>query len=247
MRRFGIIGFPLSHSFSQKYFTDKFAREGIGDCVYEQFPIRSVEELPSILQHYPDLRGLNVTIPYKQAVVPYLHQSCLPEGMNACNCIRIDDGRLTGFNTDIAGFEKSFAPFLEKHHTQALVLGNGGAAEAVIYVLKRLGIGYQIVSRQSHGGSTLSYEQLDENIMAAHALIINTTPLGTFPDTERSAPIPYEFVTPNHYLFDLVYNPSKTLFLKKGEERGARIKNGLDMLGIQAEEGWKIWNANPST
>lgn len=241
-KRYGLIGFPLSHSFSKKYFSEKFEKEGLKEHVYDLFPIEAIDKLPQIISSHPDLLGLNVTIPYKQQVIPFLHASHLPAGVNACNCIKILNGKLHGYNTDVAGFENSFSPMLKPWHKSALVLGNGGATLAVVYVLSKLGIDYSVVSRKLHEGSSLTYNQLDKNIIANHPIIINTTPLGTYPNIDECPPIPYEFITDQHYLFDLVYNPSKTLFLKKGEERGALVKNGYDMLEIQAEESWKIWS-----
>jgi shikimate dehydrogenase len=242
LKRFGLIGFPLTHSFSKKYFTEKFAREGLDDHTYDLFPLRAIDEFPAVIKANPDLVGLNVTIPYKQAILQYLHESFLPGNMQATNCIKILNGRLSGYNTDVIGFERSFTPLLQPHHTQALVLGNGGATAAVIYVLQNLGIGYNIVSRKLHDGSSLQYEMLDARHMDEHPVIINTTPLGMFPDVDVCPPIPYEHITAAHYLFDLVYNPPLTAFLKKGAEMGAVVKNGYDMLEIQAEESWKIWN-----
>lgn len=242
MKRFGLIGYPLSHSFSKKYFTEKFEKAGLKDHVYDLFPIASIDELPSVLAKHKDLVGLNVTIPYKQQVMKYLDASNLPKGVEACNCIKIENGKLTGNNTDVTGFEVSFKQLLKPEQKKALVLGNGGATAAVVYVLKKLGITYEIVSRKLHADSTLTYGQVNAEIIADHPVIINTTPLGTFPDVDKCAPIPYEFITKRHYLFDLIYNPEKTLFLKRGEEKGAVIKNGYDMLEIQAEESWKIWN-----
>ena len=241
MKRFGLIGYPLTHSFSKKYFSEKFEREGWKDHVYDLFPIDTIQKLPDIITSHKDLVGLNVTIPYKQQVIPFLHSTKLPPGVVACNCIKIQNGKLEGYNTDIAGFEKSFAHLLKPWHKNALVLGNGGATIAVTYVLHKLGIEYNIVSRRLHAGSTLTYEQLNNDVIAKHTVIINTTPLGTYPDIESYPPLPYQFITEKHYLFDLVYNPATTVFLKKGEERGAMVKNGYDMLGIQADESWKIW------
>jgi shikimate dehydrogenase len=244
IRLFGLIGYPLSHSFSKKYFTEKFAREGIANCAYELFPLTAISELEDLLRANPQLRGLNVTIPYKQQVLPYLHNlDGIPEGMGACNCIRISEGRLYGFNTDTTGFEKSFSPFLQPWHQKALVLGNGGAALAVVHVLKKLDIHYKIVSRQLHEGSALTYADLTPELIAEHTVIINTTPLGTYPNIHECPPIPYGHLTQNHFLYDLVYNPEKTLFLQKGMERGALTHNGYDMLVIQAEESWKIWSS----
>jgi shikimate dehydrogenase len=244
VRRFGLIGYPLTHSFSKKFFTEKFEKEGIKDCIYELFPIKSVYEVNDLLRTYPDLAGLNVTIPYKQLILRALYSSVntIPSGIRACNCIRIENGKMIGYNTDIVGFEKSLAGKLQPHHTKALILGNGGATEAVGYVLRKLKISYDIVSRQLHDGSTLTYKDLNQKLISTSTLIINTTPVGTYPDVHAFPDIPYEFITPDHYLFDLVYNPSRTLFLEKGEQRGATIKNGYDMLVIQAEESWKIWN-----
>lgn len=242
-RLFGLIGYPLSHSFSKKYFTEKFAREGISGCAYELFPLSSINELEDLLHSHPELQGLNVTIPYKQQVLPYLHSlEGIPEGMGACNCIRITGGKLQGFNTDTIGFQKSFSPFLRPWHQKALVLGNGGAALAVVHVLRNLGIEYKIVSRQLHGDSHLTYADLTPELIEEHTVIINTTPLGTYPNIHDCPQIPYGHITPRHFLYDLVYNPEKTLFLQKGEKQGARIHNGYDMLVIQAEESWKIWN-----
>jgi shikimate dehydrogenase len=243
VKRFGLIGHPLTHSFSGKYFTDKFQTEGLKDHVYELFPIPSIDDLPGLLKNNPDLCGLNVTIPYKQLVLPFLDESRLPGNIHACNCIKISNGKLYGYNTDVTGFEKTFTPLLKFYHTSALVLGNGGATAAVKYVLEKFGITCNIVSRKMHEGSKYVYEDLNEEIMQENLVVINTTPLGTYPDVNASAPIPYQFISKRHYFFDLVYNPSKTTFLKNAEEKGAAIRNGYDMLVAQAEESWKIWNA----
>ncbi len=243
MRLFGLIGYPLGHSFSKKYFTEKFEKESISDCKYELFPITDISQLDHLIQTQPDLVGLNVTIPYKQSVLSYLSSTeNLPAGLDACNCIRIEKGKLTGYNTDVVGFEKSFLENIQLHHDNALVLGNGGSSAAVAYVLKKNKIHFQVVSRKLHTGSHLTYSDLSPEIMKKFKVIVNTTPLGTYPKTEECPDIPYECITNEHYLFDLVYNPAKTLFLQKGEERGATIKNGYDMLVYQAEEGWRIWN-----
>lgn len=243
MKRFGLIGYPLSHSFSQKYFEEKFRKEGIAGCAYELFPIPSIEALDALLKAKPDLLGLNVTIPYKRQVLPFLHDaSRLPQGLDACNCIKIQQGRLTGYNTDVTGFERSFTPLLQPHHTQALVLGSGGAAAAVTYCLNKLNISFKIVSRRPGSRGELTYADIDESVIAAHPVIINTTPLGMYPNIHEAPPLPYHALTPGHYLYDLHYNPPRTLFMAKGEEKGAATKNGLDMLVIQAEESWRIWN-----
>lgn len=242
LRLFGLIGYPLSHSFSKQYFTDKFRAEGISDSRYELFPIASIDGLGKILKEHPDLRGLNVTIPYKEEVLSYLtekDQRVMEIG--ACNCIRIGNGILKGYNTDASGFEMSLKERLLPHHTRALVLGTGGAAKAVQFVLRNLGIRYKNVSRKPSVYS-YSYEQVSPAVIAEYPLIINTTPLGMYPNLAEAAPLPYEALTPAHYLYDLVYNPAKTLFLQKAEERGAIIKNGQDMLIFQADESWRIWN-----
>lgn len=240
MRLYGLIGYPLSHSFSEKYFTEKFARECIEGCAYKLFPISTIDALPELLAQEPQLAGLNVTIPYKKQVLPYLHHTeHLP--LEACNCIKIRDGRLSGFNTDILGFEESLLQLWQPHHTHALVLGTGGAAEAVLYVLRKLQVATTLVSRQK-GEHQLSYAELTPELVQAHTLIVNCTPLGTYPATHGYPPLPYEAVGPHHYLYDLVYNPPLTSFMQKGSERGATVKNGYDMLALQAEASWRIWN-----
>ena len=243
MRLFGLIGYPLSHSFSKKYFEEKFKREKIPDCRYELFSLKSIDGLKKIFKEKPNLEGLNVTIPYKQQVLQYLYSSSdIPKEIKACNCIKIIGGKLFGYNTDVIGFEKSLKPLLKPWHKKALILGNGGATEAVIFVLKKLDINFDIVSRSLHANSTLCYKDLGEQVMKESLLIINTTPLGMYPQTDQYPDIPYEFITDKHLLYDLIYNPAKTLFLEKGEERGATIKNGEEMLVLQAEESWRIWN-----
>jgi shikimate dehydrogenase len=244
VRRFGLIGCPLIHSFSQKFFTEKFKREGIVDCVYEKFSIPVIDELPALLKARSDLHGLNVTIPYKEKVIAYLDNvSEVVRQTGACNCIRIKEGRLSGFNTDTIGFEISLKTKLLPHHKKALILGKGGAAKAVAYTLSKLGIEFlYVVRRESHDIDTILYNQVNEQIMRSHQLIINTTPIGTFPDVDAAPQILYQYITADHYLYDLVYNPPETLFLKLAGEQGAIIQNGLEMLVIQAEESWKIWN-----
>jgi shikimate dehydrogenase len=243
MKLYGLIGYPLGHSFSKKYFTEKFEKEGLTDCSYELFPIESISRLAKLIQDFPELKGLNVTVPYKKSVLGYLDSTTgLPPGLSACNCIKIENGRLTGYNTDCQGFEKSFGPFLKEHHKKALVLGQGGAAEAVVFVLKKLGIAYSIVSRSLHGEARFIYSDIDEKIMQDHTIIINTTPLGMYPEVDDCPALPYQSITERHLLFDLIYNPAKTLFLKRGEQMGATISNGEEMLKSQAEESWRIWN-----
>lgn len=244
MRHFGLIGYPLSHSFSQSFFTNKFREEQITDCVYENFPLEHIDALRDVLETHPQLVGLNVTIPYKEKVMAYLHhQSDVVKKIGACNCIKIVNGELHGYNTDVTGFENSLRPLLESHHRKALVLGTGGAAKAIHFVLEKLGIIFLEVSRNPFTGRQISYEQLTPELLEQHTLIINTTPVGMYPHVNECPSLPYTALTPRHYLFDLVYNPAKTQFLQKGEEQGAVIKNGADMLVIQAEESWRIWNS----
>ena len=245
VQTFGIIGFPLSHSFSQKYFTQKFLDEYIQDALFVNFPIASIEELPKLLKSVSNLKGLAVTIPYKKQVLPYL-QDLTDEvkQMGACNCIKVDKNKLYGYNTDVIGFEKSFVTHLQPHHTHALILGSGGASAAVEFVLNKLNIAYRIVSRSASSDNMIQYEDLDEAVIEKYSVIINCTPLGTFPKVDEAPSIPYHLLTAKHYLFDLVYNPPLTKFLSLGKERGAAIQNGYDMLTIQAEENWKIWNEN---
>jgi len=211
-------------------------------CRYKLFPLTHISEVEDLLKT-PGLEGLNITIPYKQEILDFLDDSSqLPQGLDACNCIKIEDGKVIGFNTDVTGFELSFMPFLQPHHRQALILGNGGAAQAVKYVLQQNNIGYKMVSRSLHAGSDLTYEDLTPALLETFTVIINTTPLGMYPAVETCPDLPYETLTRQHYLFDLTYNPAKTLFLQKGEAAGAIIANGADMLKIQAEESWRIWN-----
>ena len=251
MRQFGLIGYPLSHSFSQKFFTEKFLQENIVNAKYDNFPIPSIESFAGLWKENPNLEGLNVTIPYKKEVIPFLqHSSAVVQEINACNCIRKFNGELYGYNTDVIGFEKSLLPFLKPHHTQALILGTGGASAAVQWVLQKLNIQFQLVSRNTNTieantemKASLSYDQLAASVIESHTLIINTSPLGMYPNTNEAPPIAYEGITAQHHLYDLVYNPIETLFMKNGLAKGATIQNGLAMLHIQAEESWAIWNA----
>jgi shikimate dehydrogenase len=245
MRYFGLIGYPLSHSFSKAYFNQKFEQEGI-PAQYENYPIPSIEEFPELLRQHPLLEGINVTIPYKEAVLPYLHSvSEVVRKTGACNCIRIRNGRLEGFNTDVLGFEKSLLKSLQPRHDRALVLGTGGASKAVQFVLDKLRIPFTVISRSADpAAGILSYAELNSELQHNARLWINTTPLGMHPNVDSCPPVDYAQLGSDHYLYDLVYNPAETLFLKKGKERGAITENGHDMLLIQAEEGWKIWNAD---
>jgi shikimate dehydrogenase len=243
MRKYGLIGFPLGHSFSVKYFREKFQRESIQDCSYENFEIDSVAAVRDLLKD-PELLGLNVTIPYKESVIPFLHkQDQVVAETGACNCISVRQGLLTGFNTDVIGFEKSLEEKLTGKDKRALILGTGGSSKAVAWVLQKKAIDILWVSRKKSGArNQIGYEQLDNKIMEDHSLIINCTPLGMYPEIGKFPPLPYECINSSHYLFDLIYNPEKTIFLNRGLAAGARIKNGADMLAIQAEASWDIWN-----
>lgn len=242
MIKYGLIGYPLTHSFSKKYFTEKFERESIIDHAYELYPIQDISRLPSLLLTEPELRGLNVTIPYKEQVIAFLdEQSSVVKEIQACNCIRIQEGKLIGYNTDVIGFEKTLERKLMPNHNRALVLGTGGAAKAVHYVLRKKGIDFLEVSRTPKAGC-LTYAAINIEVLSSHTLVINTTPLGMYPDVDQAPDLPYEALTEKHYLYDLVYNPSKTKFLQEGESRGAVIENGADMLVIQADASWDIWN-----
>jgi len=247
MRLFGLIGYPLSHSFSAKYFGKKFTDENISDTEYKLFPMEDISSLPQLILHQPDLQGINVTIPHKVAIISYLDQiSAAAKAVGAVNCVRIErDGTgvtLTGYNTDIYGFRESLLPLLKPYHQQALVLGTGGAARAVCYSLKKLGIEFRLVSRKGQDANILSYSQLTKSLISANLLIINTTPVGMYPNTDKFPDIPYQFLSHRHILYDLVYNPEETLFMHKGHAAGAAVINGLQMLELQAEKSWEIWN-----
>ncbi len=241
----GLIGYPLSHSFSAKYFAEKLASEGIGDYAYRNFPIPEIGLLEKILDEEKGLLGFNVTIPYKEQILPYLDEVD-PEAsrVGAVNTVKITgegEGRkLKGFNTDVYGFRESLIPLLQGRHQNALVLGTGGAARAVAYVLKELGLKFQFVSRKYKPGQ-LVYKDLCLSIIRKYSLIINTTPLGTFPGIADIPDIPYDVLTQDHLLYDLVYNPEETSFLSLGKQKGAGTKNGLEMLHLQAERSWEIW------
>jgi shikimate dehydrogenase len=239
MRKFGLIGYPLTHSFSKKYFTEIFSKENI-DAEYENYPIEQISMVRSLFTD-PLLEGINVTIPYKEAVIPYIDEvSEAVENIGACNCIVVKNGKTKAFNTDVVGFEKSMEKKLRTVNDRALVLGTGGAAKAVCYVLKQRSIPYLQVSRTNKPGM-ISYEEVTPEVLSKHRLVINTTPLGMYPEVNECPRLPYEAITADHYLYDLVYNPEKTLFLQKGEQQGAVIENGHDMLIIQANESRKIW------
>lgn len=245
MKTYGLIGYPLTHSFSKKYFTEKFASEGLTDHVYENFPLTSIEEVVQVFNNNPSLIGLNITIPYKEKIITYLDESTeVVRETGACNCIKIIGGKKVGYNTDVIGFGISLDAKLQSTHRKALILGTGGAAKAVAYALKQRSISYLFVSRSPNGKDVIGYDQIDHSILNEHTLVINTTPIGMYPNVDQAPPIPYQLLGADHYLFDLVYNPVKTLFLHKGEQAGAVIENGAAMLKIQANASWEIWNSN---
>jgi shikimate dehydrogenase len=261
MKKFGLIGFPLSHSFSKKFFSDKFEFEGIKEHSYELFPLEHISDFPKLLAAHPDLCGINVTVPHKKNVIPYLdwinHDA---KEVGAVNCIRVSSEsplqavfegelgieghnfRLEGYNTDIYGFGESLKPLLTPAQNKALILGDGGAACAVKYVLEQLGIQYQIVTRKKQENSIL-FSEVTPQMVEEHKLIINTTPVGTSPNVEECPNIPYEALGNEHLLYDLIYNPEQTLFLTKGIEQRTSIKNGYEMLVLQAERSWEIWTS----
>ena len=250
MIRYGLIGKPLSHSWSQRYFTEKFKREGSKDHRYDPFELERIEDLRPLITATPGLRGLNVTIPYKEAVMPLLDEvDPLAAAVGAVNTIAIKDGRLIGHNTDVHGFRDLLLPMLPSLidprsdvRLRALVLGSGGASRAVGYVLREQAIRFRVVSRSRDRGD-LTWDLVDRISVGVCRLIINTTPLGMFPDVDEAPPLPYGAIGPKHALIDLIYNPAETLFLQRGRENGAQVINGLKMLEAQAEASWRIWNA----
>ena len=238
---YGLLGFPLGHSFSKSFFTDKFANEGI-NAEYVNFELPNLDDLKSIIDGESRLKGFNITIPYKIDIIPMLESlSDEARAIGAVNCVKIVDGKLFGHNTDAYGFKSSLLDLIGDCRPNALILGTGGASRAVKYALSSLGIEYQLVSRQE-GNDTISYEMLDESIINKYKLIINTTPLGTFPNIDNAPNLPYNLITGEHFLYDLVYNPSQTKFMKQGESQGAQVTNGYDMLVAQALESWSIWS-----
>lgn len=244
MKIYGLVGYPLGHSFSQKYFSEKFLAENITDCQYQNFELKDLDKEIPRLKILSNLYGLNVTIPYKTQIISYLDELTEESReMNACNCIKISNGKWIGYNTDVTGFEKSFLPHLKSYHKKALILGTGGASKAVAFVLKKLGIEFLMVTRNNEKSSSeINYDDISEKVLADFNIVINTTPVGMYPNADAYPMLPYEYITDQFYFFDLIYNPAKTLFLSKAEEKGAVIENGEKMLIIQAEESWKIWS-----
>ncbi len=246
MKKYGLIGFPLTHSFSKRYFTEKFETENIVST-YDNFEIDNISKFTEIIKNNPELIGLNVTIPYKEQVIPFLDDlNESAKEIGAVNTVKIvrsgSDVRLKGFNTDTYGFETSLKPLLKPHHKKALILGTGGASKALKYVLKKLGIGYISASIEELKENEIRYEDINEEIIRERLLIINATPLGTYPKVESYPNIPYLYITDKHLMFDLVYNPEISAFLRKGIDMGATTKNGYEMLLLQAKKSYEIWN-----
>ena len=244
MKRFGLIGKTLKHSFSKGFFEKKFSEQGITNCSYENFELPAISDFPNLIANNPDLQGLNITIPYKEEVLQFLNsKNEIVESIGACNCIKIVNGELLGYNTDAIAFKNSLQKFLGSHHKCGLILGSGGASKAVQYALKELRIDFVIVSRHKKENQ-LGYEDVGDDAIQNHQIIINTTPLGMYPNVDQDPPIPYTALTSQHLLYDLTYNPPKTKFLQQGELKGAQIVNGYEMLVAQAEESWRIWNSD---
>ncbi|TRX12152.1 shikimate dehydrogenase family protein [Flavobacterium gawalongense] len=242
-KRFGLLGRNINYSFSKGYFTDKFNNENFTGCTYENFDIQEITAFPEIIKNTSDLKGLNVTIPYKETVIPFLDKlSKKAEQIGAVNTIKITKkGKLKGYNTDYYGFKKSLQPLLQPHHKKALILGTGGASKGVAFALDELDIPYTFVSREAKENA-IDYDRINATTFDNYQIIINSTPVGTSPNVDAFPLIPYEFFTDKHIAYDLIYNPAETQFLKKAAAQGAQIKNGLDMLIFQAEKAWKIWN-----
>lgn len=241
MKKYGIIGFPLSHSFSYQYFTQKFIAEGLNDCCFENYTLEDISKVREVLSDKA-LQGFCITIPHKKNILPFLTAKTeAVTKIQACNCVNIIGDKWVGHNTDVIGFEQSFTPHLQKHHRSALILGTGGAALAVEYVLQKMGIAFKYVSRKPLAHQ-LGYDEIDAAVLAHYSIIINASPVGTYPNVDEAPLLPYDKISAQHYLFDLVYNPPLTKFLALGKHQGAIIQNGYPMLTIQAEENWKIWN-----
>lgn len=243
-KKFGLLGKDISYSFSRGYFSDKFKKLDLDNHSYVNFDLPSMQQFPLIFEKETDLFGMNVTIPYKEAVIPFLDEiDSKAQEIGAVNTIKINqNGTLKGFNTDVFGFENSLMPFVKKHHKRALILGTGGASKAIAYALTKNNIEFLFVSRKPKNKNEISYDDLTEKIMNEHHIIINSTPLGTSPNTDKYPLIPFQYLSDKHLLYDLIYNPEVTTFLSKGKKQGATIKNGSEMLVLQAEESWRIWN-----
>ena len=243
-KTFGLLGKNISYSFSRGYFTEKFEKLKLNKYKYLNFDIQQIKDFPSIIGEEKNLRGINVTIPYKEEIIPFLDKlDETAKNIGAVNTIKFTKrGNLKGYNSDVVGFENSIKPLLKSHHKKALILGTGGASKAIAFALNKNSIKFKFVSRNAEGKKEMSYDSLSEEILLKYTVIINCTPLGTFPKTEKCPDIPYQFITDAHLLYDLIYNPEVSTFLSKGKEKGAIIKNGFEMLQLQAEESWRIWN-----
>lgn len=241
-KKFGLVGKNIGYSFSKNYFTERFRNDNALDNSYDNFDIQDISEFPQIIKENTDLAGLNVTIPYKEIVIPYLDSlSKKAMQIGAINVIRFKKEKLKGYNSDYYGFKKSLQPLLKPHHKKALILGTGGASKAIAFALEELDIFYTFVSREAKE-NTIDYNLINATTFDNYQIIINCTPLGTSPNTDAFPPIPYDFFTEKHIAFDLIYNPQETQFLGKAKAKGAIIKNGMEMLILQAEKAWKIWN-----
>ncbi|EIJ39215.1 shikimate 5-dehydrogenase [Galbibacter orientalis DSM 19592] len=242
LRHFGLLGKNISYSFSAGYFTEKFKQLDLDNHSYVNFDLQNIEEIKNVLAQDKDIVGFNITIPYKEAIIPFLTEiDPKAKEIGAVNTVKITKNGLKGYNTDIYGFYKSIEPFIKSHHKKALILGTGGASKAVKHALIDLGLEIQFVSRTA-SENKLSYEMLTKQVMEQHQVIVNCSPIGTFPNTEAKPAIPYEFLTEGHLVFDLIYNPPKTAFMKYAEANGATAVNGSKMLELQAEKAWEIWN-----
>jgi shikimate dehydrogenase len=243
-KTFGLLGKNISYSFSRGYFTEKFEKLKLNKYKYLNFDIQQIKDFPSIIGEEKNLRGINVTIPYKEEIIPFLDKlDETAKNIGAVNTIKFTKrGNLKGYNSDVVGFENSIKPLLKSHHKKALILGTGGASKAIAFALNKNSIKFKFVSRNPEGKKEISYDSLSEETLLKYTVIINCTPLGTFPEIEKCPDIPYQFITDAHLLYDLIYNPEVSTFLSKGKEKGAIIKNGFEMLQLQAEESWRIWN-----
>jgi shikimate dehydrogenase len=243
-KTFGLLGKNISYSFSRGYFTEKFEKLKLKKYKYVNFDIQQIKDFPAIIGVEKNVRGVNVTIPYKEEIIPFLDKlDETAKNIGAVNTIKFTKrGNLKGYNSDVVGFENSIKPLLKSHHKKALILGTGGASKAIAFALNKNSIKFKFVSRNPEGKKEISYDSLSEEILLKYTVIINCTPLGTFPEIEKCPDIPYQFITDAHLLYDLIYNPEVSTFLSKGKEKGAIIKNGFEMLQLQAEESWRIWN-----
>ena len=240
--KYGLVGRNISYSFSKDYFSKKFSTQKLEKYSYKNFDIQKIEEFKDLISKNRDIQGLNITIPYKESIIPFLDEiHPKAEQIGAVNTVKFTKQGLIGYNTDVYGFKKSIAPLLQKNHTKALILGTGGASKAVAFVFDELKIPFISVSRTA-GKNKITYSEIDKNTLDIYSIIVNCTPLGTFPNIEDKPDIPYRFLESRHLLFDLIYNPENTAFLKEGKTRGATISNGLEMLLLQAEKAWEIWN-----